>query len=89
MTHAVPAAGIGSTGGRPAHHLQETRMTDTTDPQTERPFADEPTEVLHAALDLASVHARQAARFSPPHQDDALPAVVGIFRNELQHRGEL
>jgi hypothetical protein len=64
-------------------------MTDTTDPRAARPFADEPTEVLHAALDLASTHARQAARFSPPRQSDALPAVVGLFRDELQHRGEL
>ncbi|MEU9470471.1 hypothetical protein AB0D78_28405 [Streptomyces avermitilis] len=64
-------------------------MTETTDPQGERPFADEPTEVLHTALDLASAHARQAARFRPMRPDDALPAVADLFRTELQHRGEL
>ena len=55
----------------------------------DRPFRDEPTEVLHAALDLATVHARQAARFRPPQPDDELPAAAGLFRAELQHRGEL
>ena len=60
----------------------------TTD-QTGRPFRDEPTEVLHTALDLASTHARQSARFRPARQEDALPAVVDLFRTELQHRGEL
>lgn len=56
---------------------------------TTRLFADEPTEVLRTALDLAGTHARQAARFAPPQQDDALPAVVDLFRAELQCRGEL
>jgi hypothetical protein len=62
-------------------------MTDQT--ETARPFADEPTEVLQTALDLASSHARQAARFRPEAPGDELPAVVGLFRTELQHRGEL
>jgi hypothetical protein len=52
----------------------------------DRPFRDEPTEVLQAALDLASAHAQQAARFRPAQPGDALPSVVGLFRNELQHR---
>ena len=59
-----------------------------TDP-TARPFADEPTEVLRTALDLASTHARQVARFAQSQPDDQLPAVVDLFRTELQHRGEL
>lgn len=60
-----------------------------TKPETpDRPFREEPTEVLHAALDLAHAHARQAARFNPT-QDGPLPAVVGLFRHELQQRGEL
>lgn len=63
-------------------HVLETTMTD-------RPFADEPTEVLETALDLASTHAKQAARFAPARQDDALPAVADLFRDELQHRREL
>lgn len=54
---------------------------------TSRPFHSEPTEVLRVALDLASTHARQAARFRPPQQDDALPSVVSLFQDELQHRG--
>jgi hypothetical protein len=62
-------------------------VTEPTD--TDRPFADEPTEVLQTSLDLASTHARQAARFRPEAPGDELPAVVGLFRNELQHRGEL
>jgi hypothetical protein len=57
--------------------------------EVDRPFRDERTEVLHAALGLAATHARQAARFTPPQPDDALPAVVGLFRTELRHRGEL
>ncbi|MGW2721378.1 hypothetical protein [Streptomyces sp. NPDC001492] len=60
-------------------------MTDPTD----RPFRDEPTEVLQAALGLAATHADQAARFRPAQPGDELPAVVGLFRTELQHRGEL
>lgn len=63
-------------------------MTNTTTFDG-RPFRDEPTEVLQAALDLASAHADQAARFRPAQPGDELPAVVGIFRAELQHRGEL
>lgn len=62
-------------------------MTEPT--ETTRPLADEPTKVLHVALDLASTHARQAARFTPPQLGDGLPAVVELFRAELQHRGEL
>jgi hypothetical protein len=62
-------------------------MTDQT--ETTRPFVDEPTEVLQAALDLASTHARQAARFRPETPDDRLPVVADLFRAELQHRGEL
>lgn len=58
-------------------------------PQTERPFRDEPTEVLRAALGLAAKHSAQAARFRPARPGDELPAVVGLFRTELQHRGEL
>lgn len=54
-----------------------------------RLFADEPTEVLHAALDLADTHARQAACFRPETPGDPLPAVVDLFRAELQQRGEL
>jgi hypothetical protein len=62
-------------------------MTDqTTD---ERPFRDESTEVLRAAYGLASTHAKQAARFNPTSPDGRLPAVADVFRNELQHRGEL
>lgn len=60
-----------------------------TGPQTDRPFRDEPTEVLQAALGLAATHADQAARFRPAQPGDELPAVVGLFRTELQHRGEL
>ncbi|KAB1146790.1 hypothetical protein F7R91_14515 [Streptomyces luteolifulvus] len=60
-------------------------MTD----QTARPFRDEPTDVLHTALDLAITHADQAARFRPAQQGDELPSVVGLFRTELQQRGEL
>ncbi len=56
---------------------------------TDRPFRDEPTEVLQTALDLASTHARQSARFQPVQADDELPAVVDLFRTELRHRGEL
>lgn len=56
---------------------------------TDRPFRDEPTEVLQAALGLAATHADQAARFRPAQPGDELPAVVGLFRAELQHRGEL
>ncbi|MFJ5973555.1 hypothetical protein [Streptomyces sp. NPDC093060] len=59
-----------------------------TDPTADRPFEDEPTEVLEAALDLANTHARQAARFRPARQGDALPAVADLFQAELQHRGE-
>ena len=59
------------------------------DPQPERPFRDEPSEVLHAALKLAATHAEQAARFRPAQPGDELPAVVDLFRTELQHRGEL
>ena len=54
-----------------------------------RPFRDESTEVLEAALELARTHADQAARFRPVQPGDELPAVVGLFRGELQHRGEL
>ncbi|WP_405964796.1 hypothetical protein OG713_34670 [Streptomyces sp. NBC_00723] len=65
-------------------------MPNTPDPQAaDRPFREEATEVLQTALGLASTHARQAARFAPPRLDDALPAVVGLFQAELQHRGEL
>ena len=60
-------------------------MTETPD----RPFRAEPTEVLHAALDLARTHAKQAARFNPTRQDSPLPDVADLFRDELQHRGEL
>jgi hypothetical protein len=55
---------------------------------TDRPFADEPTEVLETALGLAGTHARQAARFNPD-ASSPLPAVADLFRTELQHRGEL
>lgn len=55
----------------------------------DRPFRDEPTEVLQTALGLATTHADQAARFRPAQPGDELPAVVGLFRTELQHRGEL
>ncbi|MFJ6667452.1 hypothetical protein [Streptomyces sp. NPDC091383] len=57
--------------------------------QLDRPFADQPTEVLRHALDLAIAHAWQAARFCPAKDGDALPAVVDLFRTELQQRGEL
>ncbi|WP_432027420.1 hypothetical protein [Streptomyces sp. 1222.5] len=57
-----------------------------TPQQDDRPFRDEPTEVLRHALALASVHASQAARFRPQDQDDALPAVADLFQAELQHR---
>lgn len=57
-----------------------------TDP--DRPFRDEPAEVLHTALGLAATHAAQAARFNPD-ADSLLPAVADLFRIELQHRGEL
>ncbi|MET8694759.1 hypothetical protein ABZV65_19700 [Streptomyces bauhiniae] len=56
---------------------------------TDRPFRDEPSEVLHTALALATTHATQAARFRPQEPDEALPSVVALFRSELQHRGEL
>lgn len=59
-----------------------------TDPTTARPFAEEPVEVLRAALSLASAHARQAARFSSD-ADNPPSAVADLFRTELQHRGEL
>jgi len=62
-------------------------MTEPT--ETARPFAEEPSEVLRTALDLAATHARQAARFRPEAPGDELPAVVDLFRTELQHRGEL
>lgn len=52
----------------------------------DRPFEDEPTEVLEAALDLANTHAQQAARFRPQEQDGTLPAVADLFQAELQHR---
>lgn len=61
----------------------------TTNPSPDRPFRDEPTEVLRAALGLATAHADQAARFRPAQPGDELPGVVGLFRTELQHRGEL
>lgn len=57
--------------------------------QPDRPFADEPTEVLRHALDLAIAHTWQAARFRPARDGDALPAVGDLFRTELQQRGEL
>ena len=60
-----------------------------SDPTPDRPFADEPTEVLQAALGLAAAHAAQAARFRPVQPGDELPAVADLFRSELQHRGEL
>ncbi|NUS22710.1 MAG: hypothetical protein HOV92_00580 [Streptomyces sp.] len=56
---------------------------------TDRPFVDEPTEVLQTALGLAATHARQAARFRPDAPGGELPAVVDLFRTELQYRGEL
>lgn len=56
---------------------------------TDRPFHDEPTEVLRTALDLASGHAAQAARFRPAQPGDELPAVADLFRTELQTRGDL
>lgn len=55
----------------------------------DRPFRDEPTEVLRAALGLSETHAQQAARFRPPKPEDELPTVASLFRDELQHRGEL
>jgi hypothetical protein len=55
---------------------------------TDRPFADEPTEVLRTALDLAIAHTWQAARFRPAKDGDALPAVVDLFRTELQQRSQ-
>ncbi|TGZ14707.1 hypothetical protein DV517_61900 [Streptomyces sp. S816] len=57
-----------------------------TQQQDDRPFRDEPTEVLRHALALASVHASQAARFRPQDQNGALPAVAELFQTELQHR---
>lgn len=60
-----------------------------SDPTPDRPFREEPTEVLQAALGLASTHAAQAARFRPVQPGDELPAVADLFRAELQHRGEL
>ncbi len=54
----------------------------------DRPFRDEPAEVLHTALELAATHARQAARFNPD-ADSPPSAVADLFRTELQHRGEL
>lgn len=60
-------------------------MTDN--PQADRPFRDEPTEVLQAAAGLAATHASQAARFRPAREGDSLPAVVGLFTAELQRRG--
>lgn len=62
-------------------------MTQPTD--TTRLFADETTKVLWTALDLANTHAGQAARFRPETPGDPLPAVVDLFRAELQQRGEL
>ncbi|MET9150013.1 hypothetical protein ABZX82_01840 [Streptomyces griseoflavus] len=58
-------------------------MTDQT---ADRPFVNEPTEVLRAALGLASRHAEQAARFRPAQSGDALPVVVDLLNAELQHR---
>lgn len=57
-------------------------MTNLAD----RPFADEPTEVLRAALGLASRHSEQAARFRPVQPGDALHAVVDLLSAELQRR---
>ncbi|MEY9995849.1 hypothetical protein ABIE67_007881 [Streptomyces sp. V4I8] len=57
-----------------------------TDP--DRPFRDEPTEVLRAAHGLAATHARHAARFNPD-ADSPQSAAADLFRDELQHRGEL
>jgi hypothetical protein len=54
----------------------------------DRPFRDEPADVLHTALDLAATHAAQAARFSPD-ADSPQSAIADLFRTELQHRGEL
>ncbi|MFF8544791.1 hypothetical protein ACF060_31395 [Streptomyces werraensis] len=59
-----------------------------TQQPADRPFANEPTEVLRAALGLATRHAEQAARFRPAQPGDALPAVVDLLRAELQHREE-
>jgi hypothetical protein len=56
--------------------------------QPDRPFRDEPTEVLRAAHGLAATHARQAARFNPD-TDSPQSEVAELFRTELQHRGEL
>ncbi len=71
------------------HTLQSTDGPVTPDVlRSARPFRDEPTEVLTTALDLANNHAAQAARFQPDAPGQ-LPAVVDLFRTELQHRGEL
>lgn len=64
-------------------------MNQPNPTEPDRPFRHEPTAVLRAALDLADTHAQQAVRFRPVQPGDGLPAVVGLFRTELQHRGEL
>ena len=60
-------------------------MTELRD----RPFHDEPTEVLQVALTLAGAHAQHYARSGPKRQEDAVHAVTDLFLDELQHRGGL
>jgi len=54
-----------------------------------RPFRDEPTDVLQAALTLVGTDAQRYARSGPKKQEDALHTVADHFLDELQHRGEL
>ncbi|UNZ20596.1 hypothetical protein [Streptomyces sp. 891-h] len=66
--------------------FRATPETTMTNQPADRPFANEPTEILRAALGLASQHAEQAARFRPAQPDDTLPSVVDLLNAELQHR---
>lgn len=56
---------------------------------TGRPFRDEPTEVLEAALRLVGADAQHYARTGPKKQEDALHTIADHFLTELQHRGDL
>ncbi|MGW4786144.1 hypothetical protein [Streptomyces sp. NPDC004230] len=56
---------------------------------TDRPFRDEPTEVLQVALTLAGAHAQYYARSGPKRQENDVHAVTNLFLDELQQRGGL
>lgn len=89
MTASTARPGRIRAGRVPDHITPTLELTVTSNPTPDRPFRDEPSEVLQAALGLAAAHAEQAARFRATQPGDELPAVVGLFQSELQHRGEL